>query len=78
ELYGEFLLEQGQVEAAQQQFDKAIQRGPNRILALRGQVQAANALQNTDKVKELEAQLQQLLEGADPNAFGVNQQLSLR
>ncbi|MEN0006561.1 MAG: hypothetical protein AAF798_20580 [Bacteroidota bacterium] len=78
ELYGEFLLEQGQVEAAQQQFDKAIQRGPNRILALRGQVRAASALQNTDKVKELEAQLQQLLEGADPNAFGVNQQLSLR
>lgn len=41
ELYGEWLLEQGRPEDALQQFERALKRGPRRVRALRGKLQAA-------------------------------------
>ena len=54
ELYGHFLLEQGRAEEAADQFDKALEKGPKRRLALQGRMAAAKMMKDDVKVKELE------------------------
>lgn len=44
ELYGEWLLEQDRAAEALQQFEKALEKGPKRALALRGKLRAAEML----------------------------------
>lgn len=62
ELYGEWLLENGQAEAAMVQFDRSLERGPRRVKALQGKLSAAKQLKEENLVKELENTLTEITE----------------
>ncbi|MDN5203674.1 hypothetical protein QQ008_19955 [Fulvivirgaceae bacterium BMA10] len=65
ELYGEWLLEQARFQEAQKQFDKALHRGPKRILSLKGKMLACRS--NDDPQAEtIKEELKDLLKKADP------------
>ncbi len=53
ELYGEWLLEKNRPKEAMTQFERALKRGPRRVKALQGQLQAAEMLGDADKAAEL-------------------------
>ena len=65
ELFGEFLLATDRPHDAYAQFESALQRAPNRILSLRGQLNAAKQTKDMKKVDELEKKLDELLKNAD-------------
>jgi pentatricopeptide repeat protein len=65
ELYGEWLLQTNHPEEAQVQFEKALERGPKRVLSLLGQKQAATLLNDSDKAKEANDLLQKIQQQAD-------------
>jgi tetratricopeptide (TPR) repeat protein len=55
ELYANWLLEQERYEEANEQFQKSLERGPKRLLALKGQLAVAKAQKNAsaiDKIQE--------------------------
>ncbi|CAE7357552.1 cphB [Symbiodinium microadriaticum] len=54
EVYGRWLLEQGQYEEAMQQFDLALEKGPKRRKALLGKLEAARGLSDIDTIREME------------------------
>ena len=60
ELYGEWLLEQDRAAEAIEQFDLALQKGPKRIKALRGKLQAAQALKDQQSIEEVQATLDEI------------------
>lgn len=66
ELYGRWLLEQGRPTEALVQFDYALSKGPGRLHALAGALQAAEATRNSDRARELYEELKRNLENADP------------
>jgi len=57
ELYGKWLLDQNRPEEAISAYEKALERGPNRILALKGLKSAYDATNNTEKSSEIEAKI---------------------
>lgn len=61
ELYGDWLLEQGRSKDALAQFEKALEKGPKRVMALRGKLAAAKALNDENLTKETEAVLREIL-----------------
>ncbi len=65
ELYGEWLLEQGNAKAALEQYDAALYRGPKRIKALQGKRKAAEQLGKTSVVEEIDAILASIQEGIE-------------
>ncbi|MGH1433771.1 MAG: hypothetical protein ACRBG0_04840 [Lewinella sp.] len=65
ELYGRWLLEQGRPTEALVQFDYALAKGPGRLHALAGALQAAEATRNTTRAKALYEELKSNLEKAD-------------
>lgn len=65
ELYGEWLLEADRAADAEVQFEKALERGPKRVLSLMGQWLAASALGHDDKAKEAETMLDNIMKQAD-------------
>lgn len=65
ELYGRWLLEQGRPTEALVQFDYALAKGPGRLHALAGALQAAEAARNTTRAKALYQELKANLEKAD-------------
>ncbi len=65
ELYGDWLLEQGRAEEALRQFDYALQRGPNRLRALRGKLRAAEMAGDRNTAAETAEQLK-ALQRAEP------------
>ena len=60
ELYGDWLLEQQRYEDALAMFEQALYRGPKRVLALKGKLQAARALKRDALVQEAEAALAEI------------------
>lgn len=65
ELYGEWLLEQGRYEEAMSQFETALEKGPKRVMALRGKLEAAKAMGKDDLATEIEKTLNEILKKAD-------------
>ncbi len=65
ELYGDWLLEQGRAKDALTQFEKALEKGPRRVMALRGKLEAAKLLKDGKMVKETEEELAEILKKAD-------------
>jgi hypothetical protein len=61
ELYGEWLLNHGNAELAIQQFDNSLLKGPKRMRALTGKLKAAKMLKNETMIKEVEAELAQVM-----------------
>jgi tetratricopeptide (TPR) repeat protein len=64
EMYGEWLLEQGRAEAALEQFRMSLARGPKRVKALNGVLEAARNLQNQSLIEETTAILNEIGEQA--------------
>ncbi len=62
EMYGDFLMKDGRAADAALQYDKALQKGPNRKLALQGRLNAAKLLKDADKVQEIEAVMAEVAE----------------
>lgn len=52
ELYGEWLLGQGRAQDALTQFERALEKGPKRVMALRGKLEAANMAGDEKLAKE--------------------------
>ncbi len=65
ELYGEYLLAQGRAKDALLQFEKALEKGPKRVMALRGKLEAARLLEDGEMIKETEEVLNEILKQAD-------------
>jgi pentatricopeptide repeat protein len=65
ELYGEWLLQANRPEEAEVQFNKALDRGPNRILSLRGKKEVATRLDNDAMIRETEELIQEIMKQAD-------------
>ena len=61
ELHGEYFMNYGKFELAAKQFDKSLQKYPNRRRALMGRLNAAKSLNDEVKIKELETQLAEVL-----------------
>ncbi|MCB0567383.1 MAG: hypothetical protein KDD01_23695 [Phaeodactylibacter sp.] len=70
ELYGEWLLEQGRPEDALQQFERALKRGPQRVQALNGTLQAARALGKEEEVKAAQQSLDEIRAKAEEQRKG--------
>ncbi|MCB0615983.1 MAG: tetratricopeptide repeat protein, partial [Phaeodactylibacter sp.] len=70
ELYGEWLLEQGRPEDALQQFERALERGPQRVQALKGKLQAARELGKDDVVEAVEQALDEIRVKAEEQRKG--------
>ena len=64
ELYGDWLLEQGRAKDALAQFEIALEKGPKRLMALRGKLAAAKLLGDEKMVNETEGVLDEILEKA--------------
>lgn len=60
ELYGEWLLEQNRAGEALAQFDMALQKGPNRLMALSGKLKAAKMAGDEGKATEAEKALEDI------------------
>ena len=58
EAYGEWLLERDQTEKALAIFEKSLDRYPRRLLSLKGKKQAAEILENTNVLAEVEKELE--------------------
>ena len=65
ELYGEWLLQANRPEEAEVQFDKALDRGPNRVLSLRGKKEVGTHLGNDVMTREVEELIQEIMKQAD-------------
>lgn len=57
EMYGEWLLKKGRYEEALAQFDRSLEKGPGRRLALIGKLEAAKALDNESLVNDIQSLL---------------------
>ncbi len=57
EVYGDWLVTQGRAKEALPLFDKALEKGPNRIQALEGKLAAAKALNDAALAQELQNQI---------------------
>ncbi|HFA52213.1 MAG TPA: hypothetical protein ENJ95_24610 [Bacteroidetes bacterium] len=69
ELYGDFLLKNGNAEKAAAQYDKALQKGPKRRRALMGRLEAAKLLKDENKITELENILAEVLDNKKGEAL---------
>lgn len=65
ELYGQWLLENDQAKTAQIQFEKALERGPNRINAMKGLLTCYQKLDKKEAAAELSKKLNAILKDAD-------------
>ncbi len=65
ELYGTWLLEQGRAEEAAIQYEQALEKGPNRIRAVAGKLEAALVMGKQEEVELLQKKLEDLLAKAD-------------
>jgi len=65
ELYGQWLLENKKAEEALQQFEKAIERGPKRVAALQGKIEALKALDRKEDAAKAQIELMLVLKDAD-------------
>ncbi|MEL7120706.1 MAG: hypothetical protein AAFO07_14740, partial [Bacteroidota bacterium] len=63
ELYGEWLLEKGRAEDALKQFDYALKRGPKRMRALKGKLEAAKFLKDENLMSETQALMDEIVNG---------------
>ncbi|MCB9267423.1 MAG: tetratricopeptide repeat protein [Lewinellaceae bacterium] len=70
ELYGEWLLEQGRPEEALEQFGRALKRGPQRVRALKGQMEAARALGRDELAKSIQQALDDIRNKAEKQMKG--------
>jgi len=66
ELYGEVLLKLDRTEQAAEQFDRSLQRTPNRVWSLLGSARAAAALEDTTTARERYGLLAGIWQQADP------------
>lgn len=65
ELYADWLLEQDRLEDAAAQLERALERGPRRVSALKGQLEIARRQNDREAVKNLESTLKDMLKEAD-------------
>lgn len=65
ELYGDWLLEQGRAKEALAQFETGLEKGPRRVLALKGKLKAVKTLGNEKTAREIEETLREILKDAD-------------
>lgn len=75
ELYADWLLDRERYEEALVQYDYALERGPKRVRALKGKMQAARALGQTETAAEIQAILDDIARRATDDE---EQQLSLQ
>lgn len=75
ELYADWLLDRERYEEAIVQYDYALERGPKRMRALKGKMQAAQVLGRTEAAAEIQAILDDIARRATDDA---EQRLSLR
>lgn len=68
EQYGEWLLEQGEYAAANEQFDKALLRMPKRSKSLIGKMAAHKALNQNEELEEVATELEVIYADADLEA----------
>jgi tetratricopeptide (TPR) repeat protein len=68
ELYAEFLLANNRPDEAYQHFEKALLASPNRIMALKGQLKAAQKMKDTKKISEVRKVLAHNLRNANEQA----------
>jgi hypothetical protein len=61
ELFAEFLLANHRPKEALAQFELVLKLAPNRLRSLNGQLEAARQTGNTQKVRELEVKLSEIL-----------------
>ncbi|MFK8162582.1 MAG: hypothetical protein AB8H12_08975 [Lewinella sp.] len=71
EQYGEWLLEQGEYAAANQQFDRALLRMPRRAKSLMGKMTAHKALKQDKELDEVVTELQSIFAEADPEVVSL-------
>jgi tetratricopeptide (TPR) repeat protein len=71
ELFGEFYLALGKHELANEQFQEALKRAPNRILSLKGQLTALNKLGDKTKAKEIQNKLNLILKSSEQQAASL-------
>ena len=60
ELYGQWLLDHEKPALAEKEFAKSLDKGPNRLRALTGQLNAAKMMENKERIAELEAAVQKV------------------
>ena len=70
ELYGEWLLEQDRPEDALRQFERALERGPLRVRALRGKLGAARALGKEDMAGAVQQALDEIRAKSEAQQMG--------
>ena len=70
ELYGEWLLEQDRPEDALRQFERALERGPLRVRALRGKLGAARALGKEDMASTVQQALDEIRAKSEAQQMG--------
>lgn len=68
EMLGEFFLVTDRPQEADEQFELALLRAPNRVLSLQGQLQAAKQNKDVKKTEELEKRLTEILKKGDAPA----------
>jgi tetratricopeptide (TPR) repeat protein len=71
ELFGEFYLALGKYELANEQFQEALKRAPNRILSLKGQLTALNKLGDKTKAEEIQNKLNLILKSSEQQAASL-------
>lgn len=60
ELYGAWLLRQDRAEEAMQQFNRALERGPKRALALQGKLRAAEMIEDEQAASEVREMIDEI------------------
>lgn len=65
ELYANWLLEQKRYDEANEQFEKSLERGPKRLLALKGKLAVAKAQKNTSAIDEIQETIAGILKNKE-------------
>jgi tetratricopeptide (TPR) repeat protein len=68
ELYGEFLLSQNRPKEALQMFDQTLKIAPRRLVALRGKLNAATLLNDSQLMKKMEEEIQEIARPSNQQA----------
>ena len=69
EMYADWLLAQNRPEDALIEYDKALEKGPNRVLSLFGKLKAAKSLRNTKLINNTQNLLEDILQFADTDSL---------
>lgn len=77
EMYADWLLSMNRVEDAILEYNKALEKGPNRVRSLTGKLQAAQIVNDADVTKATQVLLDEILQFSDPKPLGKLEQRGL-